>query len=99
MGGDLLTAHLFVYYFAILASVTPPVCIAAYAGAALAGADWTEQTIERAMHALAEDFAPISDMRASASYRLRVAQNMLRRLYLEIRGELPQSVYVYGRQG
>jgi TRAP transporter 4TM/12TM fusion protein len=39
MGGDLLAAHLFVYYFAILASVTPPVCITAYAGAALAGAN------------------------------------------------------------
>jgi TRAP transporter 4TM/12TM fusion protein len=37
LGGDLLASHLFVYYFAILAAVTPPVCIAAYAGAALAG--------------------------------------------------------------
>ncbi|MFQ5609646.1 MAG: xanthine dehydrogenase small subunit, partial [Woeseiaceae bacterium] len=60
---------------------------------------WNEAAIERAMSALSEDFAPITDMRASASYRLRVAQNMLRRLYLEIRGDLPKSVYAYGRQG
>jgi len=39
MGCDLLSAHLFVFYFAILASVTPPVCIAAYCGAAIAGSD------------------------------------------------------------
>ncbi|MBN1828409.1 MAG: TRAP transporter fused permease subunit [Deltaproteobacteria bacterium] len=37
LGVDLLAAHLFVFYFAILASVTPPVCIAAYCGAAIAG--------------------------------------------------------------
>lgn len=39
MGCDLLSAHLFVFYFAILASVTPPVCIAAYCGAAIAGSE------------------------------------------------------------
>lgn len=37
MGIDVLTAHLFVFYFAILAEVTPPVSIAAYCGAAIAG--------------------------------------------------------------
>jgi len=36
MGVDILPAHLFVFYFAILAGVTPPVCIAAYCGAAIA---------------------------------------------------------------
>ncbi|HPZ15707.1 MAG TPA: TRAP transporter fused permease subunit [Sphaerochaeta sp.] len=39
MGVDVLTAHLFVFYFAILAEVTPPVSIAAYCGAAIAGSD------------------------------------------------------------
>jgi len=37
LGIDMLPAHLFVFYFAILAEVTPPVCIAAYCGAAIAG--------------------------------------------------------------
>jgi len=36
LGVPLLQAHLFVYYFAILAALTPPVCIAAYAAASLA---------------------------------------------------------------
>ncbi|MCP3908154.1 MAG: TRAP transporter large permease subunit, partial [Oceanicoccus sp.] len=37
MGCSMLPSHMFVYYFAILAGVTPPVCIAAYCGAAIAG--------------------------------------------------------------
>lgn len=37
MGVDVLSAHLFVFYFAILAEITPPVCIASYCGAAIAG--------------------------------------------------------------
>jgi xanthine dehydrogenase small subunit len=65
--------------------------------AALVGADWNEASIERAVAALAEDFAPISDMRASAEYRLLATQNLLRRFYLETTGEFEQSVYNYGR--
>jgi xanthine dehydrogenase small subunit len=65
--------------------------------AALLGAEWNETSIARAMDALAEDFSPISDMRASSGYRLRAAQNMLRRFYLESIGELEQTVYDYGR--
>jgi TRAP transporter 4TM/12TM fusion protein len=34
-----IAAHLFVFYFAVLADITPPVCIAAYAAAGLAGAN------------------------------------------------------------
>ena len=49
------------------------------------------------MQALAYDFEPISDMRASAAYRLRATQNLLRRFYLETRGELEATVYNYGR--
>ena len=51
--------------------------------AALTGAPWTEATVARAMAAVAEDFTPIDDLRASADYRLRVAKNLLMRLYIE----------------
>ncbi len=37
LGIDVLPAHLFVFYFAIMAEVTPPVCIASYCGASIAG--------------------------------------------------------------
>lgn len=61
------------------------------------GAAWTEETIDKACAALAEDFTPISDMRASADIRLVAAQNLLRRFWLESRGEVEETVYTYGR--
>ena len=39
MGVDLMAAHLFVFYGAMLSSITPPVALAAYAAAGLAGAN------------------------------------------------------------
>jgi TRAP transporter 4TM/12TM fusion protein len=39
MGVPVIAAHLFVFYFAILSAVTPPVALAAFAGAGIAGAD------------------------------------------------------------
>jgi xanthine dehydrogenase small subunit len=66
---------------------------------AMTGRPWTEDTVAAGMAAFASDFEPISDMRASAAYRLQAGQNLLRRLYLETRGELTVSVYSYGRHG
>lgn len=54
--------------------------------AALIGQPWNEATIAAALPAFAEDYTPMSDMRASAGYRLTAAQNMLRRLYAERSG-------------
>ena len=51
--------------------------------AALTGKPWTEATVEAALPGFAEDFQPLSDMRASAQYRLKVAQNLLRKAYAE----------------
>lgn len=53
---------------------------------ALNGQPWTRETITRAATAWDNDFAPLSDMRASASYRLTAARNMLTRYYLEDTG-------------
>ncbi len=44
---------------------------AAAVEAALIGQPWTDDTVDAAMTALAEDFTPMSDMRASADYRLQ----------------------------
>ena len=56
---------------------------AAAAEAALTGAPWSEESLTAAARALAEDFTPLTDWRASAGYRLKVAQNLLRRFWLE----------------
>ncbi len=49
----------------------------------LVGADWSLATIESAVAKLAEDFQPMTDFRASSDYRMRTADNLLRRFYLE----------------
>ena len=41
---------------------------------------------EAAMDALSSDFTPISDMRASADYRMLVARNLLKRFFIESSG-------------
>jgi xanthine dehydrogenase small subunit len=58
---------------------------ASHTEAALAGKPWTEMTLRAARAALATDYMPITDMRATAAYRLQVAQNLLERFYLETR--------------
>lgn len=54
--------------------------------AALLGQSWSEATIKTAAECWAKDFAPMTDMRASAEYRLDAARNMLRRYFLEDQG-------------
>lgn len=61
------------------------------AEAALRGKPFSEASIRDAMAALAEDFSPLSDMRASAHYRLTVARNLLLRFYLRETGALAQE--------
>jgi len=50
---------------------------------ALVGQPWTEATVEAAMEKYAEDYAPLTDMRATAEYRALVARNLLLRFYME----------------
>ncbi|RZL94820.1 MAG: xanthine dehydrogenase small subunit, partial [Variovorax sp.] len=56
---------------------------AAHAEAAVIGRPWVEDTAEAAAAALANDFQPLTDLRGSSAYRLKVAQNLLRKLWLE----------------
>lgn len=60
---------------------------AAAVEAALVGRDWTLATVTAALPAFATDFAPMTDMRASATYRLEAAQNMLIRYFHERAGQ------------
>jgi xanthine dehydrogenase small subunit len=62
---------------------------AALGEAALQGREWTEPTLKEAMAALAQDYAPLSDMRASNAYRMQGAQNLLRRFWFETRLDQP----------
>ena len=55
--------------------------------AALVGKPWTLESVEAAMAVFGEDYQPLTDMRASAEYRLLSAQNLLKRFFLETTGQ------------
>jgi xanthine dehydrogenase small subunit len=55
--------------------------------AALVGQPWNAATIDTAIAAFSTDYQPLTDMRASADYRLLSAQNLLRRFFLETTGQ------------
>ena len=59
--------------------------------AALLGQPWNDATISAAIPAFAQDFTPLSDMRASAEYRLLAAQNLLRRYFVESTASLSDT--------
>jgi len=59
---------------------------AAKTEAALTGQPWNQETVQKAMLTLRDEFAPISDMRASATYRVQVLGNLLQRFWLESQG-------------
>lgn len=59
---------------------------ATHVEAALRGKTWSEEVIEAALPAFEDDFEPLSDMRASTTYRMTAAKNMLRRAYVESLG-------------
>jgi xanthine dehydrogenase small subunit len=59
---------------------------AAHVEAALHGRPWTEAVIASARAAFVQDFAPLSDMRASAAYRLTTAENLLSRYFHDLAG-------------
>ncbi|NCV63933.1 MAG: hypothetical protein EBW49_08500, partial [Betaproteobacteria bacterium] len=47
---------------------------------------WNEAAIAKAQYTLAQEFSPISDMRASADYRRKLLQQLLQRAWLEQQG-------------
>ncbi|WP_029592903.1 xanthine dehydrogenase small subunit [Franconibacter pulveris] len=53
------------------------------AEAALIGQPFTRKSLDAAGRALSLDFQPLTDFRGSGAYRLAVAQNLLRRFYLQ----------------
>ena len=53
---------------------------------ALIGKPWTEETVTAAMEKYAQDFAPLTDMRATAEYRSLAARNLLLRFHTETTG-------------
>ena len=64
----------------------------------LRGRRWSYEAVEAGVKALAEDYAPLSDMRASSRYRTLAAQNLLRKFWLRTTGQIGDAdVATWGR--
>jgi xanthine dehydrogenase small subunit len=63
----------------------------------ITGQPWNEATVQAAMSALKRDFTPLTDWRASAAYRVSVARNLLRRLFIETTDETVETRLVGDR--
>ena len=59
---------------------------AASTEAALVGRPWSFETMTAAAANLANDYQPMSDMRASAAYRMEAAQGQMRRYFEDLNG-------------
>jgi xanthine dehydrogenase small subunit len=60
---------------------------AASVEAGLVGQVWNEATVSAALSRFGVDFTPMTDMRASADYRLRSASNLLLRYFHDLSGQ------------
>ncbi|MBE6662329.1 MAG: TRAP transporter large permease subunit [Ruminococcaceae bacterium] len=58
MGIPILAAHMFVFYFGIVADITPPVALAAYAGSAIAGSNPLKTGVNATRLAIAAFIVP-----------------------------------------
>ncbi|GAA0299926.1 TRAP transporter permease [Rhodovulum strictum] len=58
MGIQPLLAHFFIFYFAVMSAITPPVALAAYAGAAIAQSDPMKTSVEAFKFGLAAFVVP-----------------------------------------
>ncbi|MDL2300223.1 TRAP transporter permease [Clostridiaceae bacterium OttesenSCG-928-D20] len=58
MGIEPIAAHMFVFYFGIVADITPPVALAAYAGSAIAGSKPMPTAVNATMLAIAAFIVP-----------------------------------------
>ncbi len=58
MGIEPLVAHFFIFYFAVMSAITPPVALAAYAGSAIAGSDPMRTSVESFKIGLAAFIVP-----------------------------------------
>ncbi len=69
---------------------------AAQAERAINGKPWCEETVLAGMKAMEQDYTPLSDMRASADYRLASAKNLLMKVYAETTGSARTRVLERG---
>ena len=58
LGISPLVAHMFVFYYAVISAITPPVALAAYAGAAISGSDPMKTSVTSFVYGMAAFLVP-----------------------------------------
>ncbi|WP_011582934.1 MULTISPECIES: TRAP transporter permease [Chelativorans] len=58
MGLPVLPVHLFIFYYAVISTITPPIALSAFAGAALAGADPWKTAFKSVRYGIAAFIVP-----------------------------------------
>jgi TRAP transporter 4TM/12TM fusion protein len=58
LGIEPLVAHMFIFYYAVISSITPPVALAAYAGAAISGSDPMRTSVTAFKYGMAAFIVP-----------------------------------------
>jgi len=58
LGISPLVAHMFIFYYAVISAITPPVALAAYAGAAIAGSDPMRTSVAAFSYGMAAFLVP-----------------------------------------
>jgi TRAP transporter 4TM/12TM fusion protein len=58
LGIEPLVAHMFVFYYAVISAITPPVALAAYAGAAISGSDPMKTSVTSFIYGMAAFLVP-----------------------------------------
>ena len=59
---------------------------ASFVETALVGRSWSLETAQAAAELFVDDFTPLTDMRAGAEYRMKVAQNLVIRYFHDLSG-------------
>ena len=77
MGVPIMAAHLFVFYFGIIADVTPPVALAAYAGAGISGGNPMKTGVNASKLAVAAFVIPYIFVLSPALLRLNTTPGQL----------------------
>ena len=99
MGIPALSAHLFIFYFAVISNITPPVCLAAYAAAGIAKSDPMETGFKASWYAIIAYIIPYFFIYRPAIMALGSVSGVLSTILFMILGIFTLSVFREGYMG
>jgi TRAP transporter 4TM/12TM fusion protein len=96
LGIDPLAAHLFILYFGMMSMVTPPDAMAAYAGAAIAGADMMKTGITASLFSLSGYLLPFMFVLSPGFLMIGTAPEILLAILRGVAGVMTLGIVIAG---